>query len=278
MTNDEIKQQLNMLSTAYCELGSRIDRDLIKVVQKELPDKIKIEILNSVGLEALVEKAIEKSQVVLEMQKLSKINHDLKKAKGELESEIKSLKRQINELKYENEKQHIELYERANRTSQLVLAQGQGFELLTKIAKSKNQGDEKPEKPTEPIYVRKTEIENQGELIYNRPSDFKRKAFRESISRFGISKRKLTELLGVSVNTPDRIKGRIQDYIAEKHPDKPIYVKIRLVKYGNNHEDVVLYFPHERVFGLFGIPSKVTEPWETEVRQAILGGTAILKD
>jgi hypothetical protein len=129
------------------------------------------------------------------------------------------------------------------------------------------------------VTVYRQDIENQGEItIFMK--DFKRKAYRDMLENYGISRNSLARLLDVSPNTPDRIKGRIQDYMAEKHPSIPVHVKIRLSRYGIKGDDVTMFFPLEetRKSNLrFFLPEKLN-PWEPRIRQAILKGTANIVD
>jgi len=128
-----------------------------------------------------------------------------------------------------------------------------------------------------PIRVKRSLIENQGEYIFDDPKKNKSAAFRHSVETLGMTKKGLARLLGMkSPNEPDSIKGRIQDYIAEKHPDVEVYVKVRIIGYDNG-KDVVLFFLRKYAQSLLSIWEKQTEPWSPKIRQAILNGTAILE-
>jgi hypothetical protein len=131
---------------------------------------------------------------------------------------------------------------------------------------------------SEPIKVKRKDIEDQGCIVIDRPRDFEREAFRDSVQLYGISSRRLSEILGVNYNQPSRVVGRIQDYIKEKHPTKQVYIKVKLVKYGKNGADKILYFPLPTTRNFLDIDPQKILPWSPEVRQAVLNETAIIED
>ena len=139
-------------------------------------------------------------------------------------------------------------------------------------------GKKKDETTVTPIRVKRSLIENQGEYIFDNPEKIKKPEFREGVETHGISKRTLAKKLGVAINTPENAKGRIQDYIKEKHPGKDIYVRVKLKGYGDKGQDVVKFFPQLIAWTLLDISESRTEPWTAKVRQAILNGTVILED
>jgi hypothetical protein len=128
-----------------------------------------------------------------------------------------------------------------------------------------------------PIRVKRSLIENQGEYIFDDPEKNKSHEFHEYVKAHGISTRDIAQILGVPQNTLNHIKGRIQDYIKEKHPDKPIYVKVKLIGYGKKGDDIVKFFPQNIAWTLLGISEETTEPWEPKIRRAVLSGSAIIE-
>lgn len=333
-SNESILNRLKALENLYPVLSNRVDNALSNIANDQLPEKIKLEILESAGLDKLFREYIDSSPTALEMKALSKANHQLKQNNkigqrndqiiqqsntfekfgvnhklDELEEvvynqgrEIDSLKKELKDsiIRQSQKNAHLDIAQaRTVGTIGCVLTYlksiGLTDELLMEIAKKGIQDLESiglqkkqelvvppvPEKKVssdKKISVYRKDIENQGEYVIDRPHDFKRSAFRNSVKLYGISKRALADLLGVSVNKPDQIKGRIQDWIKEDFPNKPIYIKVRLVKYGEKGEDKVLFFPPSESFGFLQIEPKNWQPWRSDVRQAVLNGTATIID
>jgi hypothetical protein len=273
MNNESLNERVKALEDTFPALSIKVENDLEKFVKNELPEKIKLDILEAANFDDLFEKFLENSPIVQKMEALSKANHDLKKSKGELETEIEGIKEDFNRLRT-----HLFKIDKGIKNIFTAFqAHGEVLQLLIEQSGMPIVPKEPTEKAQEPIRVKRSLIENQGEYIFDNPKRIKTPEFRLGVKTHGISKGSLAHKLGLSINTPENNKGRIQDYIAEKHPGKDIYVRVKLIGYGDKGQNVVLFFPQLIAWTLLDISEKTTEPWSPKIRQAILNGTAIIE-
>jgi hypothetical protein len=274
MSNESLNERLEVLENAFPVLSTKVENDLLKLIKGELSETIQIEILSS-GINTLVEKAIENSPTFQDMKALSKANHDLKKENGELKTDIKKLHDRLLDLDRKVERNELDLIE--NKLIKVWEAIGGQRILVLKILEKMGWIPAPKNSPEKPVIVSRKILEEQKCFVFNNPKEYDKKAWRASVDQ-GLSKRAIANLLGMkSVNDPDRIKGRIQDYIAENHPDKDIYVRVKIIGYDNG-KDVVRFYKPEPAQGLFNIPIEKIQPWEPHIRQAIENKTAIFTE
>jgi hypothetical protein len=314
MTNQDPQKDVNLYQFIL-RTRDELRSDFQSFINKSIVDSVRDDLLSTEGLDDLIKSAVDKAisdqgSVIEEMRSLSKANHNNKKENGELKLEVQRLRKEVSEFKHEYEICKAGLthnqklsgstvnslaaviqdfsdvfaqFYRYLRTKDPAIKDFNAFferfnDAVNKKIEHEKQTTKKESPKKEPIVVWQREIENQGEIKVYYSNDFKRKAYRDMIEGFAISQRQLAALLEIPASSLKRKIGRIQDYIAEMHPDKPIHVRVRLTDYDGEGKDKVVYMPIDHIRCInFNISMAKNGPWASKIRKAVLDGTAILK-